>query len=65
MGLVHNVNTCEIPLFLRRIPEEDSEITKARNKYQAYLDKLKSRVDPEIVLDVLSALCEPSEEVAA
>jgi hypothetical protein len=58
MGIMHMVNTCEIPLLLRRITKDDPEIARAR-------EHLARQRAEYFVLEVLSALTDPGEEVAA
>jgi hypothetical protein len=57
MGLVHIVNTCEIPLMLRQIAEEVSEIARAR-------EHLARQRREFFMLDVLSVLQESREAAA-
>lgn len=56
-GIVRTINHAEIPLFVKRITEEDPAITRARLAWQRWQREL-------FILDVLSAL-ERNEEAAA
>jgi hypothetical protein len=54
---MHIINTCEIPLFLRQVSEEDSAIASAK-------EHLAKQRREYFALDVLSVLQEKKEKTA-